>query len=334
VTTVAPPKTCKRNHDLSAEGALNAQGKCKECVKITSREIRAEIRAGDFSRMRKPICKHGHDKRVVGISPNGSCRECHRIRRRASTRRNRELGVHRPVEHLRPICPRGHDKRIVGVSDTGSCYRCYLGALAASSLRLRKRRAGFDGDPQPVPQLKAVRHAAGMTGAEMARRIGVNIHHYYQLENGRKTPWRKTLARIVDAVAEIRRDALETRRPVGRYGRLILALNEAERRGTPHPKEVAELAGEDRRAMGTLLRELKARGLAERFEPRPGPKGGSTYQPAVWLLTDEGRKMLRDAACSTPRPARARSAGIRTTPRPGRCCRGRSAVDDQGRRTQ
>lgn len=286
---------CRRGHDLEAPGALNAQGKCKECVKITSGEIRAAIRAGNFSRMRRPICKHGHDKRVVGISPNGGCKECHRIRRRAATRRNRELGVHRPVEHIRPICPRGHDKRIVGVSDTGSCYRCHLDSLAASSLRLRKRRAGFDGDPQKVPQLKAIRHAAGMTGEEMARRIGMNVSHYYQIENGWKTPWRRTLAEIVAAVAEIRRDALETRRPVGRYGRLVLALNEAERRGYPHPKEIAELAGENRRAMGTMLRELKARGLAERFEPRPGPRGGRNPRGAVWLLTEAGRRVLRDA---------------------------------------
>lgn len=293
-----PPKRgrfCKRGHDTHAPGALNPQGACKECVKIVAKERRAAIRAGTHE-FRKPVCAHGHDLRVVGISPNGGCKECHRVRARKTTKRNRELGVHRPVAHVRPICPRGHDKRVVGVSDTGSCYRCYLDCLAASSMRLRRRRAGFDGDPQKVPQLKAFRLSAGMTGAEMAARIGMSLSHYYQVENGHKTPLRRTLAEIVAAVAEIRRDALESRRPVGSYGRIVWAMNEAERRGTPHPPAIGELAGLKRRATGTLLKEMRRRGLAERFDPRPGPKGGHSNSRSVWLLTDKRRRMLRDAA--------------------------------------
>ena len=45
-----------------------------------------------------------------------------------------------------------------------------------------------------------------------------------------------------------------------------------------------------------LLKTMKSRGLAERFDPRPGPRGGRNPRGAAWLLTDEGRRVLRDAA--------------------------------------
>lgn len=283
---------CKRGHDTTRPGALNSHGACKECIKIVGRERRAAIRAGTH-KWRNPICKHGHDMRIVGISGNGNCKECYRARKRRETKRNRELGIHRPVEHRRPICPRGHDKRIVGVADNGGCYRCYLDALAASSMRLRKRRAGFDGEPQKVPNLKAIRFAAGMTAVEMARYIGISLGGYLHLECGRRRASRKSLAKMVAAISELRRDATSGYR--GRYGRLLWAINEAERRGMPTAQTIGELAGENR-ATGILLRELKKRGLAERFEPRPGPKGGRNLRNATWLLTEEGRRLMGGAA--------------------------------------
>ena len=286
---------CKRGHDLSAPGALNAQGKCKECVKITSREIRAEIRAGNFSRMRKPICKHGHDKRVVGIYSNGGCAQCYRIRTRRREAEKPWKVDPGTIDFRNPICPRGHDKRITGVNKQYGCMECMRQISKAYSLNLRRRWAGFDGDPQKVPNLKAIRHAAGLTAAEMAARIGLSQGGYDHVENGRRAASRRTLAKIVAAVEELRNDALQSRRPVGRFSRLLWAINEAERRGDPVARTIGELAGE-RRAMGTMLRHLLRRGLAERFEPRAGPRGGRNPGDAAWLLTQEGRKVLRDAA--------------------------------------
>lgn len=35
--------------------------------------------------LRKPICPHGHDKRIVGVRPNGYCSECDRLRERKTS---------------------------------------------------------------------------------------------------------------------------------------------------------------------------------------------------------------------------------------------------------
>lgn len=278
---------CKRGHDLTADGALSAQGKCKECVKITSREIRAEIRAGNFSRMRKPICKHGHDKRVVGISPNGGCKECYRIRTKRSEAGKPWAVDPSTINFRNPICPKGHDKRIVGVNKQYSCMECQRQISKTFSLNLRRRQAGFDGDPQKVPNLKAIRLGFGLTAEEMAARIGLSIGGYNHLENERRTAGRRTLAKIVRAVDELMHTREAGRVKRGRYRRLLGAMAEAERGGAPTAAAIGRVLGQHPTRFGVMLKYAHRYGFAERAQDDGGVR---------WTLTDKGRRVLGGAA--------------------------------------
>ena len=84
------------------------------------------------------LCKHGHDKNVVGTLKSGFCRECGRIARRESwakatdeqREKNRQYQRERYAEGLpatnviKPLCAKGHVKAEVGVLKNGACRAC------------------------------------------------------------------------------------------------------------------------------------------------------------------------------------------------------------------
>lgn len=231
-----------------------------------------------------PTCKRGHVKAEVGTASNGWCLAC---RRESYRRRGLSPGRcpdARAIIFRNPICKNGHDKRVVGVSKSYGCKACLKERNDAAYWReWRKRkgreRARIDADPQPLTNLKAVRIGAGLTGGEMAERLGLNHWHYFMLEAGRKTPARSTMRKVVKGVAGLREN-----RPHGKYGRAMLALAEAERRGEPTARKAAEIMEIPTPSLvPTLLHGRKA-GLWESY---PEPEG-----TAVWCLSDEGRRRL------------------------------------------
>lgn len=158
--------------------------------------------------------------------------------------------------------------------------KCRRECIKGYSLNLRRRWAGFPGDEGPVPNLKQVRIGAGLTMREMASRIGISYKFYYELEKRRKNASRRTLASIVRVVTELRARASEG--CYGRFGRLLIAVAEAERRGHSTASEIAEMGMfRDAVAVGPLLRWARVYGLVERY---------ASTQPSIWLLTDEGRR--------------------------------------------
>ena len=84
------------------------------------------------------LCKHGHDKNVVGVLKSGFCRECGRIARRSQwANATDEQKAHiRQLMRTRykaglsqtnitiPVCPKGHVKADVGVLKNGACRLC------------------------------------------------------------------------------------------------------------------------------------------------------------------------------------------------------------------
>lgn len=119
--------------------------KTRDCVNpdhleaVTLQENRIRRDAG------RTHCKHGHSLAEVGTYPDGKCRECVRMRRRAdyATKRPGPVG---PPTGERTHCPQGHafagdNLRLVVRADGGTGRRCRECDRAAVRRSYARRRA-------------------------------------------------------------------------------------------------------------------------------------------------------------------------------------------------
>jgi transcriptional regulator with XRE-family HTH domain len=232
---------------------------------------------------KKTHCVRGHDKRVVGTAGNGWCRECRRL---SYAKRGLTAGLsahERGVNFRKPFCPNGHDKRVVGVTKGYACKECLREKHDANYWREWRRSAGNKraGLPEgmaldrftPLPNLRGIRLRTGMTQKEMAGRIGLNPHHYGELEAGRKQASRQTVALVLEAISDA------GVRAEGRYRKLCRAALEAERRGEPTLSEMAGILRERPATLRWPLWYARSRGLIERFD------GGA------YLITEAGHEL-------------------------------------------
>lgn len=210
---------------------------------------------------KKEYCVRGHKKGEVGTAPNGWCLQC-----RCESYARRGLAAKaapdkETIQFRHPYCPANHDKRIVGVNSQYNCRECVrLRGLATDWRSFRReranRKAGLPGDAAveqwtELPDLRKTRLKHGYTQHEMAALCNLNRRHYGKLESGEKRASRQTLVRILTALSE--RDL-----PPGRHRRILEAVRETGRRGTPTCDRIAELANvtphQARSALGWLRR--------------------------------------------------------------------------------
>ncbi len=145
----------------------------------------------------KPFCPKGHDKRVVGVSGCGHCREC----RRSRPQRN-------DFHFVAAECVNGHDKRVVGVRSNGACAECHrirngnwwarTGGPAANPDHLDNGRR--------VPNLAAVRKDLGLTQKELALLSGVSLAVLQKVELGRNRARPPVLRALLGTVARLMRE--------------------------------------------------------------------------------------------------------------------------------
>lgn len=242
------------------------------------------------------FCKNGHNKDLVGRAKNGWCKKC---RRESYARRGltpKQCPEPRKVNFQKPICPRGHEKRVVGVDPQYACLACKKERAADCQYwrDYRRRRACREAmlpdgmlvsKGTALPKLREIRLRAGLTQKEMAARIGCSAGFVCRLEAGTQKAGRVMLRNILDAITETGEGL-----PKGRYVTLLRALAEAERRGMPTGKMVAEILPETTLRTGSLLRWAERLGLAEKFEG--APPGASGTSKTTWLITDEGRALI------------------------------------------
>ena len=227
-------------------------------------------------RIRKRKCVNGHDRVFVGMY-GGSCAACCAD----IQRRRKERGVVPRVAS--EWCVNGHHKPTTGfVSGSNGCREC--SKASQRNYQRRKRSERYDapvalfGARDEGLKLKPLRESLGLTRADLEALSGVSRFTIVDLERGRSKGYPTTRKKLTDAIA---RCIAEKRK--GRYTYLLLALVEAERRGRPTVAETAKIMGTDGKKLGSLLRRLKKRGLAERIE---------TAKVASWKATDHGRKLL------------------------------------------
>lgn len=152
--------------------------------------------------MKEPwLCKHGHDKNVVGVSSNRGCRVCKRRTDRAYNIRRRER---RDLSN--PICCHGHDKRVVGFSWDGGCAKCHR--IRNNKYDHKRRLAAAKENPrsdmlaQSIPNLRAVRRELGISGKEMAELTGIHETAIYKMERGEQKARPYQLRKILPLIAE------------------------------------------------------------------------------------------------------------------------------------
>lgn len=268
-------------------------------------------------------CIAGHDKLITGVRSDGACLQCTRERKRqergtlkiAESPLGSAFGAATPsmrrVDFYKPICPRGHDKRITGVDSHYGCLACRACRKEQKDAAYwrnyrRSRKCKEAGLPEgmvvargtALPKLREIRLRAGLTQKEMAARIGCSAGFVCRLEAGRQKVGRVVLRNILGAISETGKGF-----PKGRYVGLLRALVEAERRGMPTGKTVAEILPESTLRTGSLLRWAERLGLAEKFDG--APKGAPKTSKTTWLITDEGRALIGGvAACEAACEAR------------------------------
>lgn len=138
---------------------------------------------------RKPICPHGHDKRIVGVSANNWCRACKRI---SDPRYVKKRASHVFIE---PICINGHDKRIVGSRVNGGCAECHR-------IRNRKwRKAHAKPKPLAIPNLRLVRKDLGLSAQQIVDETGISLSALYKIETGTNRATPENARRILSVIA-------------------------------------------------------------------------------------------------------------------------------------
>lgn len=147
----------------------------------------------------RPICKNGHDKRIVGVSRR-QCRQC-RKEGRKDERRRASTKPRKPYYFVEVFCKRGHDKRVVGVDYNGSCAEC-------RRLRVREqRRIEQENNPHsrrravPVPNLRRMRRELGISMPELAKATRYHFSYLYRLEAQETRASPEALARILSVIA-------------------------------------------------------------------------------------------------------------------------------------
>lgn len=152
----------------------------------------------------EPICKHGHDKRIVGVSGR-QCYACKLISNKASRERRR------PYWYAERFCCRGHDKSVVGVKKRGDCLACAKQDYKRSRVKRARTNPQSLMRAQRMPHLRQVRKELGVSMRWLSRETGIPLGTLKGIEYGARAKPAK-MAKILDVVArEIYRKRREER---------------------------------------------------------------------------------------------------------------------------